>query len=56
MSITGHNLRPISLDRIDSDLGYTIDNVQLVCKWINLAKNTASNEQILAVLREFKEL
>lgn len=28
----------LSLDRIDSNLGYTRDNVQLVCVWINRAK------------------
>ena len=34
-----------SLDRIDSDLGYTPENVQLVCCHYNLAKAAYSEEQ-----------
>lgn len=29
----------VSIDRIDNKLGYTKDNVQLVCLWANTAKN-----------------
>lgn len=39
-----------SLDRIDSAGGYTLDNVQLVCKFINLGKNTGSNSDALAFI------
>lgn len=48
-----HNPRSVSIDRIDGDLGYIPGNVQLVCQWVNLAKNRFTNEQILAVLAEF---
>jgi len=51
-----HNPRSVSIDRIDGKLGYVPGNVQLVCQWVNLAKNKFSNEQILAVLGEFKLL
>lgn len=48
-----HNPRSVSIDRIDGDLGYIPGNVQLVCQWVNLAKNRFTNKQILAVLAEF---
>jgi len=32
------NPNKLSIDRIDSNLGYTEDNVQLVCCWVNLMK------------------
>lgn len=44
-----NDLCSISVDRIDSDMGYVPGNVQLVCKWVNLAKQRHSNE-------EFREL
>ena len=37
----------VSIDRIDSDKGYTKDNVQLVCQGINFAKNKYTNTEIL---------
>ena len=40
-------LRP-SLDRIDSTLGYTPDNVRVVCLIYNLCKNTFSHEDVIA--------
>lgn len=42
-------LSACSIDRIDSDLNYTPDNVQLVCLWVNTAKGPHST-------KEFKEL
>lgn len=36
-----------SLDRIDSNLGYTPENVRLVCKIFNLAKNAYSDEDVI---------
>lgn len=36
-----------SLDRIDSNKGYTLENVQWVHKWINIMKNTLNNEQFI---------
>lgn len=32
------NPNKLSIDRIDSNIGYTKDNVQLVCCWVNLMK------------------
>ncbi len=41
-----------SLDRIDSKKGYTEDNVEFVCLFINLGKNGFSKESILDILRK----
>ena len=38
----GNILTNCSIDRIDSNLGYTEDNVQLLCKVANIAKQTLS--------------
>lgn len=48
------NPRTVSIDRIDSEKGYIPDNVQLICRWVNLAKNNFSDVDIRKVLREFK--
>jgi hypothetical protein len=37
----------VSIDRIDSELGYVIENIQLVCWRINLLKNDLSYLQLL---------
>lgn len=50
-----NNLRAVSIDRIDSEKGYIPGNVQLVCRWINLAKNNFSDVDIRSVLLEFRE-
>lgn len=42
-----HDLAAISIDRIDSSRDYTTENVQLVCKAINLAKNSCTNQQMV---------
>lgn len=41
-----NDLCSISIDRIDSNGPYDISNIQLVCKAINLAKNTSTNEEM----------
>jgi hypothetical protein len=38
-----------SLDRKDSDKGYTLDNIQIVCTWYNMMKNEWSDKDV----REF---
>jgi hypothetical protein len=48
------NLRSVSIDRIDNNKGYVPGNVQLVCQWVNYAKNRYSNTEIGEVLAEFK--
>lgn len=40
----------ISVDRIDSNNGYLKNNVQLVCQFINLAKNTHPNKRIIDLI------
>ena len=41
-----------SLDRIDSKLGYTKDNLQWVHKHINVAKNSLSVSDFVTMCRE----
>lgn len=40
----------VSVDRIDSSKGYTSDNVQLVSRTVNLAKNTMSDADVAEFL------
>lgn len=42
----------MSLDRIDSSIGYTKSNVQLVCLAINYMKNTFTQEEVLSFLED----
>lgn len=56
MSLEQRDLKSVSLDRIDSGLGYVEGNVQLLCKWVNLAKNSHTNEEVRAVLGELANL
>ncbi len=49
-----HNLKSVSIDRIDSNQGYTEDNVQLVCKFVNLAKSNHTNDDVISVISELK--
>lgn len=44
---SGGNDGNASLDRINSDLGYTIDNIQWVHKDINIMKMDLSNEELI---------
>ena len=49
-----HDPLSVSLDRINNDLGYTHGNVQLVCNWINLGKNTFRQEDIKKCISEIR--
>lgn len=40
-----------SIDRIDSAVGYITGNVRLVCKWANYAKNSLSDQELIAWCR-----
>lgn len=42
----------ISLDRLDSNLGYTIDNTILVTKFVNSSKNVLSLDEYIKLLKE----
>jgi hypothetical protein len=37
----------ISVDQVVPGAGYTIDNIQLVCRFVNLGKKTNSNQQVI---------
>lgn len=50
MSHEFNDLCSISVDRVDSTKGYIPGNVQLVCKWVNLAKQKHSNAEFLELL------
>ncbi len=39
----------ISVDRIDSNKGYTVDNIQLVCAIINRMKMNLSNDEFISL-------
>lgn len=45
----------ISLDRIDNDQGYTIDNIQLVATQANIAKNKWTEEEFIALCKAVSE-
>lgn len=49
------DMKAISIDRIDSSKGYTLENIQLVCQCINLMKNKRSNEEVLAFLNMMEQ-
>lgn len=49
-----NDLQSVSIDRIDSSISYTVDNIQLVCRWVNYAKNNKSNETIINILQMYK--
>jgi hypothetical protein len=42
----------ISLDRLNSNLGYTVDNTILVTKFVNSSKNTLSLDEYIKLLKE----
>jgi len=46
----------ISLDRIDSELGYVENNVHFVCVWVNKAKGNYSHETFKDILNNFKKV
>lgn len=52
--IRGSPLR-ISLDRRDSDFGYTKDNIVLCCQFVNLAKNAWSESLFKNILQQAVE-
>ena len=42
----------LSLDRLDSNLGYTIENTILVTKFVNTSKNTLSYDEYIKLIEE----
>jgi hypothetical protein len=49
-----HQLNAVSIDRINSSKGHVKGNIQLVCKAINLMKNTHTNEEVFQFLEVIK--
>lgn len=56
MKMTNVGLKAISADRIDNSKPHNLDNIQLVCKWVNLARNNHTIQEIKLVLDEFKSM
>ena len=46
----------ISLDRIDSELGYIDGNVHFVCVWTNKAKGSYAHETFTEILSNFRNI
>lgn len=51
-----NDLCSISVDRIDSKLGYVSGNIQLVCKWVNLAKQKHTNAEFVGMLDKLRSV
>ena len=49
-----NKLKLPSVDRKDSSKGYTKENTQIVCRFLNLGKTDNPNEHALELLNEFK--
>lgn len=49
-----NNSNKISIDRIESEKGYTKDNVRLVCWVVNQAKSDSSHEEFLEMCRDIE--
>lgn len=49
-------VKECSLDRIDSDLPYTVDNVQIVCKHINMMKQDFNQDYFIFLCNRISEL
>lgn len=45
----------ISIDRIDSNRGYELDNVQLVCSLVNTMKMQYSTEELIKWCKQIAE-
>ncbi len=48
-------LEAASIDRKDCSLGYELDNVQLVCRWANFAKNKYTDRNIKLILEKIRQ-
>lgn len=52
ISMEQKNWYSLSLDRIDSNKGYTIDNTIIVTKFVNISKNEMSLDEFIKLLKE----
>ena len=55
MKYKNNDLMSASVDRIDSSKDYIEGNIQLTCQWVNLAKSNATNEEILQILKQYRD-
>lgn len=55
MAIATRRLTTVSVDRRDSKGHYSPDNIQLVCRWVNMGKNQHSDAEMLEVIRSLRE-
>ena len=44
-----------SIDKIDPSAGYTKDNCRVVCWWYNVCKQTWSDEEVLYIVKQWKQ-
>jgi hypothetical protein len=51
MAYTTGDWYKVSIDRIDSNQGYTRNNRQLVCRLVNRAKSNRDNAEFIALCR-----
>jgi hypothetical protein len=56
MDLQKKSLTCVSLDRINSRIGYIKTNVQLVCKWANLAKRDYQNELMIELVAKIRKV
>ena len=53
MTLTSSNSSyQVSMDRVDSDKGYEVGNIQLVCLGANRLKHTGTNDEALMFIRD----
>ena len=46
------NLKSVGLDRKNSDGPYSPENIQLVCRWVNLGKGHHLDTEFIAIISE----
>jgi len=51
-----NNLLSASVDRIDPSKGHVKGNIQIVCQWVNLAKNSFTNSEFKIILDGYFDL
>ena len=52
---SGKHITNVSIDRIDSNKGYTKDNVQLVCSQVNMMKSDLTFDELLSFCKSIVE-
>lgn len=55
MNLNRGTIYSISVDRLDNSLGYVIDNIRLVCKAVNIMRNTLSDLELVAFCKKIAD-